>query len=209
MSRNCLSDVQRLCRLGASLRVLILSYNTIKSIATQYFEDLTHLQKLFLDRNELSTLPNLIYLGKSLTHLDLSCNKLDSLEEFKSVYSPWALMYVNARHNQLDHLDMTIFTLMPQLLHFDISHNYIKTLQDPGIRLQEVIDIGYNPWHCDGELSWMTAADRSFVYNLTCASPRDLQGKAIADMGKYNYTIIKTHSDDLDFCIRYASFISR
>ena len=73
---------------------------------------------------------------------------------------------------------------MPKLEFLWLNDNKLTHIDN--VRSLDIKFIGLksNPWHCDGELSWMGEEDMGFERGLTCATPTCLHGMAIADMSK-------------------------
>ncbi len=123
------------------LRTLDLSQNALEELDTKVFSSLTSLRQLYLSRNNIRVISseNVDVFWNKLELLDLSHNALNRLP---SIFPPdpllltrrgifkshWRLLFLNLSHNLLEHLHVGAFDLATNLLHLDLSFNYLYTI---------------------------------------------------------------------------------
>ncbi|XP_068620533.1 chaoptin-like [Battus philenor] len=108
---------------------LDISHAHIKNLTNRSFDNFTHLEKLVLTYNEISTVnkDSLIKLN-NLQFLDLSSNQLKFLQPgtFKNNYN---LKLLNISHNSLIDLNYGTLRGLVSLDILDLSFNYIENLE--------------------------------------------------------------------------------
>ena len=140
-----------------SLRVLQLSACNLSHIPPKAFEKLPNLQELYISYNKIGMLYNVQGVGH-VTLLDIS-------------------------HNHLRVLGSDIFTVLPELIHLNLSHNSLSTLNMTVIpqlaNVSSSADLNGNPWVCDCQLnttySW--CRNKSVDLELVCSNPPKFKGK--------------------------------
>ncbi len=113
--------------MSKSIVYLDLSYNKIESLSETNFYLLTRLSQLYLNMNQLKTLPldTFVRMSKEINVLDLSNNQLDSLNGTGIELSK-GLSYLFLRGNKLKHLPTNLFALIDSSLRtFDVSFNQL------------------------------------------------------------------------------------
>jgi len=143
---------------STSLKVLWLSACNLFHIPPKAFEELPNLQELYIAHNKIGMLYNVQGVGH-LTTLDIS-------------------------HNYLRDLGSDIFTALPELIHLNLSHNSLSTLNitvmTQLVKVSSCDDLNGNPWVCDCLMfntiySW--CRNKSADLELVCSSPPDFKGK--------------------------------
>ena len=154
-----------------SLRVLQLSACNLSHIPPKAFEKLPNLQELYISYNKIGMLYNVQGVGH-VTLLDIS-------------------------HNHLRVLGSDIFTELPELIHLNLRHNSLSTLNMTVIpqlaNVSSSADLNGNPWVCDCQMfntiySW--CHDNSVDLELVCSSPPKFKGnpwKIYENSGCDNY----------------------
>ncbi|XP_078462127.1 toll-like receptor 5 [Lampetra fluviatilis] len=155
-----------------SLVYLDISGNTMEAVwASGHCMDMFHtlgaLQKLFLDRNLLTALPDGLFLGLS------------------------SLLTLNLSNNHLSSVSAASLEPLRSLEVLDLAWNRLVVL-DPmalgPLALLQLLDLRGNPFHCTCTLmpllAWLnssaSAAVASFPDALRCASPSELQAVPLA-----------------------------
>ena len=121
---------------GLDLQSLDISVNDCTAFNGKAFSDLI-LQKLDLSNNRLRLFPDFSSyeetssFRKSLTHLDLSNNKIE--ESFlKNVFLGFdSLLHLNLKNNRLTFVDTRVFLVLLSLQELDLSDNCVHTFNYP------------------------------------------------------------------------------
>jgi len=110
-----------------SLRFLKLSHCKLYYFPPATFQKLPNLQQLDISRNQFETLSSLQNVGR-LNLLDVS-------------------------HNYMTDLQSDIFTALPELIHLNLSHNSLSTLDitvmTQLVKVSSSADLNGNQWMCD------------------------------------------------------------
>lgn len=125
LSANQLTLLPESLRNLQRLLSLNLANNQLTMVLPEWLTELTHLQELNLDRNNLAMLPTWFSKLGHLRSLDLSNNRLRILPEWFG--SLTGLQSLELRHNQLEMLPDS-FVDLSQLQTLDISFNNFTTL---------------------------------------------------------------------------------
>uniref|UniRef100_UPI00398E70B4 toll-like receptor 21 n=1 Tax=Pristiophorus japonicus TaxID=55135 RepID=UPI00398E70B4 len=106
-----------------NIRVLNISFNWIRSLPPKGLGNLTHLEDLRLDNNQLTTIdPEAFWNLSKLRLLNLSCNHLKSL-------------------------NLSIFNMLPNLTSLILRHNRVAEISAESIspwKMLHLVDISYN-----------------------------------------------------------------
>ena len=186
MSRNHLTSPPPLCPLKCSLEKLHLSSNSIAQFNKDFLMGFRKLEDIILSRNQLIQLPDLHWVHDTLHSISASKNNIQSLDAFRTDAPFKYLNYIDMGNNNIRTFDHTILRHLPQLRNLYIHGNKLTHVEDFRSYYMGIINLGANPWHCDGKLSWMGEEDMDFEEFLTCASPSCVEGTAIASMSKQN-----------------------
>ena len=110
-----------------ALRTLNLSNNQISSIEANTFKELVNLNELWLNGNQLTLIENLFQGLVSLTWLDLSRNKLESIEQnaFNDLTN---LFTLNLSNNKINSIDVKSFIHLNNLNDLWLQDNQIKAI---------------------------------------------------------------------------------
>jgi Leucine-rich repeat (LRR) protein len=124
LSYNCLTKI---CLKGLSyLEYLNLTGNKLVTISNDSFSDMYNLKKLILRCNQLECLNDTAFkcLNK-LEHLDLSWNKLSSTNCIECLSS--SLLELNLSHNKLSSLEANVLSSLVNLEKLNLDCNLIKS----------------------------------------------------------------------------------
>ncbi|XP_043535391.1 toll-like receptor 13 [Chiloscyllium plagiosum] len=114
--------------LPTNVKVLNISFNSIRILYRQGLENLTQLELLRLDNNNLTTIhPKAFWKLSKLQLLNLSCNQLDTLRQgiFKSLPN---LTNLILKHNKLTGLSGEGILPLKRLSVLDISFNSLRNV---------------------------------------------------------------------------------
>ena len=129
--------------------------NNIAYIPSEYFRGFNLLERVFLPHNSITYLPEIYYLNRSLTQLQLGWNRLEdikplyfvSFEKFKSL---------RLEHNFLTNLSFQS-VMWPVMEYVSLGHNLVSTA-NPFWRKTKgktTINLTNNPFHCNRHLCWL------------------------------------------------------
>ena len=112
------------------LRILDLGYNELTSISNHEFADLTQLEHLAIDHNQIATVGSQIFTNNSqLKTVQLSYNKLKTLPD--GLLSQMSKLRVfDASHNILENVGHGVFHNCSQLQIIDLGYNRLRTLDE-------------------------------------------------------------------------------
>ncbi|XP_034942707.1 chondroadherin-like protein [Chelonus insularis] len=174
---------------GASIQELRLQHNELQTLEDSLFEGMRELQRLNLSHNSLGPTigsHDFCELG-NLRSLDLSHNKLTSLEEISEAKLP-ALEELFASHNRLVTLSDRDFRGFPNLCSVDLSMNEIRSLTYEIVAntrcmvhgVPDVLRIYLqdNPVMCDAGLLDLTVAmevNHAKIYGVANNCPTTMQ----------------------------------
>ncbi|XP_064420996.1 leucine-rich repeat transmembrane protein FLRT2-like [Latimeria chalumnae] len=188
LSKNHLSSVP--IGLPFGLQELRVDENRIASISELAFQGLPHLERLVLDGNLL--------MNKGIEEGAFS--NLSNLTEFSIARNSLTLPPVvlpgtylekyNLQDNQLDHIPVTAFSHLSQLLRLDLSSNQLKTLSQgvfEGLTNLTHLVVRNNPWFCDCKMKWVSTWLKSLpmsinVRGFMCQGPDKVRGMAMREL---------------------------
>lgn len=141
------------------------------------------------------SLTKLAYLPKSsfsqfldLMHIDLSSNELSMIDAMAFEKLP-SLAELSLRQNKLTYLPDTLFDNIPNVFSLDLSMNRLTEIPVSVERLVNLktLNLHANPLHCPCSivnLAIMMPKLEETVGRASCASPPEVSGRAISDLGR-------------------------
>ncbi|KGL93037.1 Leucine-rich repeat-containing protein 19, partial [Charadrius vociferus] len=146
--------------------------------------DFPSLRSLNLSSNALLVLSPAVFsnLG-ALRLLDLSSCSIAYLhtDAFKGLGNLHTLLL---RNNSLQELEVPFFLPLKALLYLDLQHNALVSVDTLSLQLMEAVPqvrLEGNPWVCDcSARSLQQWLQRRQAVQVTCASPPELRGSAVA-----------------------------
>ena len=166
-----------------TLRHLSLIQNVIWQFSNSYFINYTQLDTLGLSRNELTYLPNFLWLEKSIWIIKISGNQIQSLDAISSHGCYKSLTYLDASSNLINYLNVSHLERFPKLLQLLLRENRLTAIEDYRAYFHGIIiELRLNPWHCDSKLAWMSGFNSS---RLTCHSPECFRGKFVSEISEH------------------------
>jgi len=125
--------------------------------------------------------PSTFHKHPNIQQLDISRNQIEIVSFLQSV---GRLRLLDVSHNNVTDLQSDIFTALPELIHLNLSHNSLSTLDitvmTQLVKVSSSADLNGNPWVCDCLMfstiySW--CRDNSVDLELVCSSPPEFNGK--------------------------------
>ena len=196
---NKLTKAPQLHAMKTGLITLGLGGNKLVSIPLDYFEGFTSLLYLWLQRNMLSTFPNLAYqaIQKSIYRLYLQENKIKRIDRLQSGTHFKDLTTLRLNNNTLEAFDIQFLSHFGAKGVVHLEGNQLTTLNDPAEvvgKSSGFLILGNNPWRCSRDISWMSKRGRHSSWNVVspdvesspvCAEPACLRGKVASKLGKW------------------------
>nr|7YCO_B Chain B, Repebody (A6) [Cyclostomatida]8H6F_X Chain X, Repebody (A6) [Cyclostomatida]8H6F_Y Chain Y, Repebody (A6) [Cyclostomatida]8H6F_Z Chain Z, Repebody (A6) [Cyclostomatida] len=147
---NKLHDISALKEL-TNLTFLFLNLNQLQSLPNGVFDKLTNLKELVLVENQLQSLPDGVFDKlTNLTLLHLMVNQLQSLP--KGVFDKLTnLTELDLSYNQLQSLPEGVFDKLTQLKDLRLYQNQLKSVPDgvfDRLTSLQYIWLHDNPWDC-------------------------------------------------------------
>ena len=183
LNYNKLTSLPQLCPLKCCLVVLGIANNHISRLSKHFFKGFKKIRDINLNKNSLHVLPDLHWTQHSLFSLMADGNKIQSLDGLHTSGIYLELNYVEVPGNDIRNFNISILRHMPKLCSLGLHNNKLTHIDDFRSLYVQYISLGFNPWHCGVELSWMS--DMSFkIRGPTCATPICRQGMDIMAMSK-------------------------
>ncbi|XP_041844994.1 immunoglobulin superfamily containing leucine-rich repeat protein 2-like isoform X2 [Melanotaenia boesemani] len=168
-----------------------LTVNKISFIPLGIFDNITQVTSLWMAHNEIVSIEQGSLLPLiHLRNFDISHNRIvdfpwEDLQNFTS------LQLLKMNHNELTNLPRDAFSNLKDLRSIRVNNNKFTTLAEgtfDGLLSLSHLQIHNNPFACTCSLDWfrdwiskasISVSDQNLI---TCASPKELKGKVIADM---------------------------
>ncbi|XP_014245370.1 chaoptin [Cimex lectularius] len=112
------------------LQILDLSHNHIEQLHMEQFKHLVNLRVMDLSYNHLRSIPRDAFQNTKLERIDLSNNQLVSVPSASLGEVGFTLRLLDVSHNQIEHLDSTVFPETPHLTTLNLCHNRITLVPD-------------------------------------------------------------------------------
>ena len=179
-----------------SLISLNLHDNFITYIPERYFDGCMKLKDLQLGYNYLNRIPNLEAVSQTLNSISLVDNYLMHLNtSWITTFMP-KLISIELQINVLHSFCMPQRELLPNLVNLNLSYNILSSFYLPpwdGLH----VSLMNNSIRCDATMSWvkrctkgvplgvqgLNCGENSIVEQLTCHSPKDVNGLNPLDTG--------------------------
>ncbi|XP_017159952.1 serine-rich adhesin for platelets isoform X2 [Poecilia reticulata] len=162
------------------------------------------LQLLSAERNLLEQLPRGLDAVESLQVLELSFNRISSLE-LGVLGGLHQLQELHLQHNLITHLDPQMFQNLEQLKVLDLRFNMLTTMQQlTYITLRNIeadVKLGGNRWRCDCN---MRSTRRQMAYdgtrgmrtwNIICSEPSIISGKDLLQLDEEDLTCLSSENN--------------
>ena len=190
MSNNQLTSAPSLADAQFNLRVLKLTWNSIKHIRESYFKSFISIIYIDIGNNELIQLPNLQNIAKTIVAFRVDRIRLSNANFIYGNRFP-KLENLNLQSNQIRVFCPTPGNIAPRLHSLYLQSNKLSSLHFSYDSQRQAIDamLENNPLHCDGSLGWtqqcqiqdrhgyiMECMGRLSLWGMVCESPLEMQG---------------------------------
>ena len=166
----------------ATLLELSLIKNAISQFSNDYFTGLSELQVIRLAYNNLTYLPGLFRIQKSIKKIFISDNQIQSVDAVLGDGFYEVLSYIDVSYNIIHYLNISSLRNCPKLKQISINDNHLTSIGDYRAHFSlKVLILHSNPWYCDSNLAWMSRLS-SLV--LTCHSPECFSGKLVNEISE-------------------------
>ena len=138
----------------ASISILYLDHNLLKSIPSQALYNATGLYEIYLSFNHIVRLPAFAFgFSHRLTRLDVSHNEIASIDDLtfqrhpNAFAGPFLIDYLDLSHNQLTVLQPNMFAYLVNLRLLKLQHNQIHTVSAlvwTGLYRLKYLDLSHN-----------------------------------------------------------------
>ncbi|XP_072025721.1 uncharacterized protein [Amphiura filiformis] len=147
LSHNQIKKVAREpFRYNTKLKFLNLGWNRIENVVANAFAPLQKLNRLLMPSNALARIPTAISNLSALTHVDLSKNRLTTIDQTALQKTP-LVQFLNLESNMISAIDANIIRQLPQLISLMLTQNqisYLPTYMFHGMQNLEHIALGAN-----------------------------------------------------------------
>ena len=190
---------------GLNLDTLDLSRNSITKLEPNVFGGVGSIRYLYLSNNNLNILPDFVFqpVAEHIINLQLDNNKGLTQIPTNLFNGMFTLTDLNLSSCSLQFLNDFQFNQLHNLHTLDIASNFLKNLPKSFVdkaRFMRHVKLANNPWHCDclveplmhwlqspsaASIIYCSGAFEGFSNNcrsITCASPQNLQGKALKSL---------------------------
>ncbi|XP_052566883.1 peroxidasin isoform X2 [Culex pipiens pallens] len=178
--------------------IVDLRYNHIREVPTDAFAGLSHLHTVFLNENQLRRiepgafrgLPGLKYLYLNKNRIvEVAPSAFDSLDRLQSLY---------LHFNNITTFEKGTFSNMAALERLFLYGNQIRRIPEgafAGLPALKRLRLDDNPLECDCSLLWfrrvLHEARQTLLATSSCATPEQLVGKSLADLGEDDFHCTK------------------
>ncbi|CAD5125318.1 unnamed protein product [Dimorphilus gyrociliatus] len=140
---NRISDISHI--LSTNIKYLDISFNRIRYIPANWMTDSKSVIEFNLNNNKLKTIDGKALRRSKITFLNISSNKLKSINSFGAA----SIQHIDASSNKIKSVSNSLWRdLNDHLQLLNLSHNNIfKVPVAPGVNLHRLqrIDLSYNP----------------------------------------------------------------
>ncbi|VDI27994.1 Hypothetical predicted protein, partial [Mytilus galloprovincialis] len=148
-----------------------LQYNTIRSLESNTFVNMTNLYYLYLYNNEISVIEPFTFVDlPNLYYLTLHINKIRSLVSYTFI-NLTNLSELQIYHNEISTIEPFTFMGLPSLQYLYLNGNNISDIKEHAFgKLTSLTELGLsgNPLNCDCSIFafWSWLIERSSIYDI-------------------------------------------
>ena len=185
---TCPDKLPNLQPVKATLRRLTIRSSQFTTIPSNYFNGLSKLRYLSLDRGALKNVPHISALTKTIDTLGLNRNKITNLhgDWLENIYGKLRKLFII--NNRIFVVSSQIWKAIPNISSIIIYHNDITHIEDPVFEVPRksiYMNLGGNPLDCTSHLTWIVSTSWLSVPYACCNTPSCWKGMPLLSMSKY------------------------
>ncbi len=170
--------------------VIDFSINAITNIPQNYLNNLPHLVKIRLSRNDLCTVSDYAFFSvNKVTLLNLYRNNLEVITALmlKGLYN---LKHLYLHRNMIYRIKSLAFSDLTKLRTLRLDHNYLQTISESVFNVSnhpmslDKVRLEDNPMSCDCRLLWLLRADGDWLTihkneTVVCDTPSVMHDRSL------------------------------
>lgn len=131
-----------------NLQIIDMSFNEISMLTGEQFYFSIKLRVLNIGHNRLRSLPRDVFSNTVIEKLDISYNSLVTMPSNALGGIGLTLRDIDLSHNQIEHIDSTMFIELPMITNLNLSNNRLTILPDNtfiSVNTLIQLDLSFNP----------------------------------------------------------------
>lgn len=131
-----------------NLQIIDMSFNEISMLTGEQFYFSIKLRVLNISHNRLRSLPRDVFSNTFIEKLDISYNSLVTMPSNALGGIGLTLRDIDLSHNQIEHIDSTMFIELPMITNLNLSNNRLTILPDNtfiSVNTLIQLDLSFNP----------------------------------------------------------------
>ena len=174
LSFNFLTVFPNLSSIAETLHIFKISSNELSIIPAQHLDVLTKVERLFINSNNLASIPDVVGPSNSLRYFTFGWNNFQSFPSLQNLGKSLSSLYI--RGNSIIEIHAADL-MLGKLKKLYADSNQLKSM--PVICGTQIEHIGLpnNPLVCDKCIAWMLTEGISI--DGTCTSPEHLKGRPV------------------------------
>ncbi|KAI5697778.1 hypothetical protein M8J75_015495 [Diaphorina citri] len=187
-----------------NLQIIDLSFNEISMLTGEQFYFSFKLRILNISHNRLRSLPRDVFSNTIIEKLDISYNSLVTMPSNALGGIGLTLRDVDLSHNQIEHIDSTMFIELPMITNLNLSNNRLTILPDNtfiSVNTLIQLDLSSNPLRANFKELFHYLQKLKYLYlsntNLNSFPHLPLPDLLILDMSNNNIDSVTENCAEL------------